>query len=197
MRQEGDSRSPVGLTFDLEQHLVVVRELFDEVEQALDGFLGLVAGEAAADQVDLVQHVLGHDELLAAGAGAEDIDRGEEILLGDAAIEHELHVAGAFKLLEDKFICLGVCLHEGSCEDGEGAGSLRIAGSGKETARHFQGTSDDTAGLVATTAALALAATSAAITTATIIGTGESGDGVHEQEDVLTSFNKALGSLDA
>ena len=46
-------------TLDLHQHLRVVREFLEEKQQALHRLGRTVAGEAAADEVDFVKHVIG------------------------------------------------------------------------------------------------------------------------------------------
>lgn len=53
------SHSRKGSAFDLEQHLRIVRELFQEVEQSLHRFRWAMSGETAADEMDFVKHVLG------------------------------------------------------------------------------------------------------------------------------------------
>ncbi len=47
--------------FDLQQHLRVVGELLEEEQQTLHRLSRAVAGEAAADEVNLVQHVVGQE----------------------------------------------------------------------------------------------------------------------------------------
>src|SRR5690349_3839881 len=94
-------------------HQRVGREFLHEEEQALDGFNGLVAGEAAADDADLVQVGLGQKQFFAAGPTLEDIDGRVDALVADLAIEDELHVAGALELLEDELIHAAVGLDEG------------------------------------------------------------------------------------
>ena len=88
--------------FDAHEHLRIGGELAQEEEQALHGLRRAVAGEGAANDVDFLHHPSGEDELLTAGATAQDVDRGIDVHFRDAAVEHELHVAGAFELLEDE-----------------------------------------------------------------------------------------------
>jgi len=111
-------------------------------------------------------------------------------VFGDAAIENEFHITGALELLEDGFICLGVGLDEGGGDDGEGASFAGVSRSGEETARHLECAGDDTTRLVSTAPAFIAAAH------VIVIGAGEAGDGIHEDEDVLSGFDEALGTLD-
>jgi len=55
----GQSRRSAGSALDLHQHLRIVREFLQEEQQALHRLGRAVAGEAAADEVDLVEHVIG------------------------------------------------------------------------------------------------------------------------------------------
>src|SRR5438874_2591116 len=59
------ARDDVSLARDFFQHLRVRRELANETQQPLDGFLRLVAGESATNHVDFVKLVGGHEQLLA------------------------------------------------------------------------------------------------------------------------------------
>src|SRR3954470_6140303 len=50
------------------------------------------------------EDVLIDQQLFLAGAGLADIQRGENALVGDLAVEHDFTVAGALELFEDDFI---------------------------------------------------------------------------------------------
>ena len=50
-----------GSALDLQQHLRVVGELLEEEEEAFHGLDRAMAGQSAADQVDLVEDVLGQE----------------------------------------------------------------------------------------------------------------------------------------
>src|ERR1043165_7371693 len=45
-------------------------------------------------------------QLLLAGARLADVERGEDALVGDLAVEHDLRIAGALELLEDDLVHL-------------------------------------------------------------------------------------------
>jgi len=144
-----------------------------------------VTGQSATDDVDLV-HVLGREEqLFATRSGEEDVDRGVDALVADLAVENELHVAGTLELLEDEVIHAAVGLDQGGGHDGEGAGLLGVAGCGEEFARDLHGAGVHAAAHGAASAALCV-----------VEGTADTGQGVHEDEDVLPLLDQALGTVD-
>ena len=149
-----------------------------------------MAGQAAADEVDFVEGVLGEEQFLAAGAGFEDVHGGVDIAFGDLAVEDEFHVTGALELHEDRLIGAGVRLDKGGGEDGEGSCLAGVAGSGEEAARHLEGADGDAAG----SGGAATAAFSAAHVA--VVGAGEAGDGIHEQEDMLAGLDEPFRAFD-
>ena len=153
--------------FDAHEHLRIGGELAQEEEQALHGLRRAVAGEGAADDVDFLHHPSGEDELLTAGATTQDVDRGVDVHFRDAAVEYELHVSGAFELLEDELIHAAVGLDERRSKDGEGACGASVARSCEETARGLQCLGVNTAAHGATAAALCI-----------VVGACEAGDGL-------------------
>ncbi len=166
--------------------MVVVGVFAHDLKEAFDGFLGAVAGEAAADEVDFIEEVRREEEFFAAGAAFEDIDGGIDVGLTDFAVEDELHVAGAFELLEDEVVAFVIGFHEGGGHDGEGAGLAGVAGGGEEAAGDFEGAAVEAAGH-----GFAAAAAHGVVKAAS-----EAGDGVEEHEDVLPGFDEAFGALD-
>jgi hypothetical protein len=180
------SESLSGFYFD--EHLGVGGELVHEVDEAFSGFDWFVACEAAADEVDFFHLVRREEEFLASGAAFEDIDCWVDVLLGDAAIEDEFHVAGAFEFLEDEFVGAAVGFDEGGGDDGEGASFAGIASGCEEAASAFEGAGVDAAGETAFAAALAA--------DGVIEGAGESCDGVEEHEDVFAGFDETASAFD-
>lgn len=78
-----------------------------------------MACEGAADEVDFLELEGVEKKLLAASAALEDVDSGVDVHLRDAAVEDELHVAGAFELLEDEVIHAAVGLYQSRSQDSE------------------------------------------------------------------------------
>ena len=175
-----------GLAFagEVNEHLGVAGVAFEQADDTLESFDGLVTGEAAAEHVDFVELEALQKEFLAPGAGFEDVGGGVVHLLGDLAIEHEFHVAGAFEFLEDEIVHAATGLDESGGEDGEGTGFTGVACGGEEAARDFQGTDTDTTGHGGTALF------------GVVEGAGEAGDGVQQDEDMLTAFDEAFGAFD-
>ncbi len=67
----------------------------------------------AAQEGDALEFLRVIEQFLAPGGGIEDMDRGENPLLGKAAVEVQLHVAGALELLEDDLVHAALGLDEG------------------------------------------------------------------------------------
>ena len=125
------------------------------------------------------------EQFLAAGAGKENIDRGINALVADLAIEHHLHVAGAFEFLENQFVHAAAGFDERGGDDGERAGFFGVARGGENLSRDFHGASIDAAAHGAAAAAHGI-----------VKGARRAGDGIEQDENVLAGFDQALGALD-
>src|SRR5690606_8460520 len=99
-----------------------------------------------AQDPDLLQVVGVHQQLFAAGAGAVDVDGGEDALFGDAAIQVDLHVAGALELLVDHVVHARAGVDQRGGDDGQRAAFLDVAGGAEEALRPVQGVGVDAAG---------------------------------------------------
>src|SRR3546814_5574765 len=71
-------------------------------------------------------------ELLVPSRRGVDVDGRVDPALGEAAIEAQLHVAGALELLEDHLVHAAPGLDESGGEDGEAAALLDVAGGADE-----------------------------------------------------------------
>ena len=172
---------------DVEQHLGIGRMAPDKMKQPLDGFDRFMSGQSAADQIDFFQLVRWQEEFFAASAAFEDVDGGVDVTLGDFAIEHELHVTGSLKFLENELIRLGIGFDQGRAHDGQAAGFAGVAGGSKESPGQFQRACVNTAGH--------RTARSAAHDRI-VAGAGQPGDGIKHDEHVIPGLDEALGSLD-
>src|SRR5882724_2100494 len=177
--------SKINLARNPLQHLLVSREFFHEHEQTLDRFAGLVAGEAAANQIDLLQFPWLKEQFLAPSAGEENVDGWINALIADLPIKDHLHVAGAFEFLEDQLIHSTSGFDERSRDNGERARFLGVARGGEKFSRSFHGASVDTA-----------AHGSAATAHGVVKRPSCSGDRVEQNENVLAGFDETLGALD-
>ena len=144
-----------------------------------------MAGEPAADDVDLVHLLGGEEEFLATRAGKENVNGGVNALVADLAVEDELHVAGALELLENEVVHAAVGLDEGGRHDGERSGLLGVARGGEELAGDLHG------------AGVHAAAHGAAATALRVVErAADAGERVHEDEDILPLLDEALGAVD-
>ena len=89
------------------EELVVVAGAFHTVFDELHGFDGGAVGEETAENPHAIEGLGAQQQVVAAGAGSHDVDGGEDALVGECAVELELHVAGAFELFEDDFVHFG------------------------------------------------------------------------------------------
>lgn len=157
------------------------------LEVADEDFHGLGGGEfreLAAEEEDALVFVGVEEEFVAAGAGFDDLDGWKDPHFGDGAIEVQLHVAGAFELLEDEVVHAAFGFDEGGAEDGEAAAFFGVAGGSKEFARFSEGLGIDAAAHGATFSGLEI-----------VVGAGHAGDGVEEDDDIASEFDKALGAV--
>ena len=159
----------------------------DEVEQAFDGLDRLVAGEAAADEVDFFELVGREEQFLAAGAALEDIDGGIDVALGDLAVEHEFHVAGALELLEDECRRPWYWFRRGRWPMMVREPASRVL---RAAAKRRRGTSRAPASMPPDMVRRRRSAHGV------VEGAGEAGDGIEHHEDVLAGLDEALGALD-
>ncbi len=88
----------------------------------------------------------GEQELLLAGAGAVDVDRREDALVHQPAVEVDLHVAGALELLEDHLVHPAAGVDQRRADDGQAAAVLDVARRAEELLRLVQRVRVDAAG---------------------------------------------------
>ncbi len=114
-----------------------------------------------------------------------DVDGRVDAAIGQFAIEHEFHVAGAFELLEDQVVHAASGVDEGGADDGERAAFFKRAGRGEEFLGNVHCFDVDTA-----------AHGAARVADPLVEGAGEAGDGVEQEEDVFSHFGESLATLD-
>ena len=107
---------------------------------------GREGGELAAEDIDALELLRVVEQLVAAGGGGEEVDGGKDALVGEAAVEVQLHIAGALVFLEDQVVHAAVRLDERGGEDGEAAAFLGIARGAEEFLRLDQRLGIDAAG---------------------------------------------------
>ena len=114
-----------------------------------------------------------------------NVDRGEDALVGQAAVEDQLHVAGALELLEDHRVHDRAGVDQGGGEDGQAAAVFDVAGRAEELLGLDQGAGFDAAGHDA-----------AAGGRLGVVGTTKAGDRVEQDDHVLAALDQALGLVD-
>src|SRR3569832_1885346 len=107
------------------EELVVVIRRTDLVEQEFHRLHVVHRVQQLPEHPHLLQDVMRHQELLAAGAGAVDVDRRILALLGHLAVEVDFQVAGALEFLVDH-----VVLAAAGGGGGGGGGGGAAAGRG-------------------------------------------------------------------
>ena len=93
-----------GRLLHLEQELGVALRLLAACEQQLERLLQVERVEHPAQLPDDLELVGASRISSLTGAGGVDVDGGEDALVGQLAVEHQLHVAGALELLEDDLV---------------------------------------------------------------------------------------------
>src|SRR5690606_33643603 len=131
---------------ELLEELVVVRVATQALDQGLHGLDRLHVEEHAAQLLHLVVLALGEELLLLARARLRDVDRGEDALLGQVAVEGDLAVTGALELLEDHLVHAAAGVDERGADDGERAGLLGGAGGAEEALGTLEGAAVHAAG---------------------------------------------------
>ncbi len=124
---------------------------------------------------------LGEQEIISTGPGLRNVNGREDAALLELPVQDKLHVAGALEFLIDHIIHAGAGVHQGGGQDGQGASLPHIAGRTEEALRHMK------CGRVETTGQ-----GSSGWRNNEIIGTGQAGDGVEKDGDILALLHKAL-----
>ena len=149
------------------------------------GFDGRERVEHLAQDPDALQVFLGDEQLFLTRAGALNVDGREDALVDELAVEDDFHVAGALELFEDDFVHARAGVDERGGDDGERAAFFNVAGRAEEALGALQGVGIDAAG-----------EHFAGGRNDGVVGAGETGDGVEQDDDVALVLDQALGLLD-
>ena len=85
------------------------------------------------------------DPLLLARARLAHVHGRVDAAVGQLAVEHQLHVAGALELLKDEVVHARAGLDQRGGHDGEGATLVKDAGAAEKAARRVHGPAVDAA----------------------------------------------------
>src|SRR6266545_1763118 len=117
-----------------QEFLVRLREL-ELVQQELHALHGVELGERLAQEPDLLELVLLEEQLFLPRARLLDVDRREDPLVHQPAIEMNLHVAGPLELLEDDVVHPASGIDDGRRHDRERSALLDVPRRCEEAAR--------------------------------------------------------------
>src|SRR5690349_17357912 len=90
--------------------------------------------------------VLGYQQLFLAGAGLADVERGEDALVADLAVEDDFRVTGALELFEDDLVHAAAGIDQRGGDDRQAAAFLDVARRAEEPLRALQRVGVDAAG---------------------------------------------------
>src|SRR5690625_4420007 len=123
---------PGSSTVHGDEEFVVVACTTHLVEQELHGLDRIHVGEQLPQNPDTRQPCLGNEQLLAARTRLDDVDGGPDTAVSQLTVENELHVTGAFELLEDDVVHPAAGVDERGTDDGERSTLLHIARRAEE-----------------------------------------------------------------
>ena len=127
------------------EKLVVIFAVFEFAHQEFGGFKVVHRMEEFAQQPHALQAVVGNEHFFAAGAGFVDVDGREHAFFGHAAVEVQLHVAGAFEFFKNHVVHAAAGFHQRGGNDGERAAFFNVAGGAEEAFGAVQGVGVHTA----------------------------------------------------
>src|SRR5512133_2513304 len=118
---------------EIGQELIVRLGLAEPIDQQLHALAGAARAEDLAEHPDLGELGGVDEQVFLAGARLLDVHGGEDALVTELAIQHDLAVARALELLEDHVSHAAASLDEGRGDDGEATAGLNVAGRAEET----------------------------------------------------------------
>src|SRR3989304_6730901 len=82
---------------------------------------------------------------LLTGPGARDVYGGKDPGFGEAAVQHQLHVPGAFELIEDNLVHLAARVDQGSSQNGQASAALDVPRRSEKLPWELEGSGVDPA----------------------------------------------------
>ena len=128
-----------------------------------------------------MQHILRRDEVFLAGTRLQDVDRGEDPLIGNLTVKDDFRVTGALELFEDDLVHTAARIDQGGRDNGQGAAFFDIAGGTKEALGPLQGVGVNTSGQDLT-----------GRRHHGIVGAAQTGHGVEQDDHIALVFDQAL-----
>ena len=110
------------------------------------------------------------------------INGGEETLLSNASIEHQLHVARAFELLEDHLITPSTRVDQTRGQHGEGSRCLDVSGRPEDSFGPVEGHGVDTT---------RHGSSASGVPAIVVERSAQSGERIHQEQNVFPSFKQS------
>ena len=95
---------------------------------------------------DAVEVIRRNQQLFFAGAGLVDVDSRKDAAVGELAVEHDFHIAGAFEFFKDDFVHAAAGVNQGRGDNGQAAALFDVAGRAEEPFRAMEGVGVQTSG---------------------------------------------------
>ena len=163
----------------------VAAHFLEFAEQQFHGFHGGNAVHGLAEFPDAVEFIGMEEEFLLACTAFLHIDGGVDAFFGEMAVKVEFHVAGSLEFLEDDLVHLAAGIDKGGGDDGEAGVVFDVTRGAEETFGFMEGVGVNPAGEYL-----------AAMRLEGVVGAGETGDAVEEDDHVLAVFDEAFGLFD-
>ncbi len=164
---------------------LVCFRLPDLVHDELHGIHRIHLLEEPSENPDPVEIILRDQEFFLSRPGPDQIESRENPAVGNPAIQMELHIAGSLEFFKDDFIHPASRIDQGGGNDGQAAAVLDIPGGTEEPLRLVQGIGIHTAGQDL-----------AAGRHDRVVGPGQPGDAVQEDDHILPVLHQPFRLLD-
>src|SRR3989338_787069 len=125
----------MGLTVHRVDKLAIRLGIFHLIEQEFHRVHRIHGRENPAQDPDPLEVGIGNQELFLTGGALVDVEAGEDPLLEELAVKHDLAIACAFELLENYFVHARAGVDQGRRDDRQRAAFLDLAGRTEETLR--------------------------------------------------------------
>ena len=123
-------------------------------------------------------------QIVATRRREHQVDGGEDTLVRERAVELDLGVTCTLELFEDHLVHLRTGIHKCCSDDGQRTAAFDVTGSTEEALRLLQGVGVDTTGKHLTAGGRN-----------GVIGTSQTGDGVEEDDHIVTALDHTLSLL--
>ena len=120
------------LTIHRGYELIVRISRLHVAHQELEGFFWLHVGQVVAKYEHTLEYVAVEQKVVAAGAGLGKVDARVHSLVGQEAVELELHVTSSFEFFEDNFVHFRTSINQSGRQDGQRAATIDVTSGTEE-----------------------------------------------------------------